>query len=343
MKFTWKFAPFAGLRQRLVQVFIEPLVRRFDAWMLPRLKPARSHCLTNKRLFIVPSQAGVGFLAVVILLWLTGTNYENNMVLGLAFFLTALFVVCIYHTFFNMSGLSLEVVRTTPCFLGEDGEVELRVFSRQGGDKENLKVRFEGGRDVTVDLIQDRSVVIKLFTEGLQRGWYTPPRLTVVSYYPLGIIRCWSWLILDAPLLVYPRPVAGSDIPLSQSSERQGDRLEEAGAEDFHGFKPYQIGVSPKHIAWKHYARGQGLFSKEYASYRERQVWLDWDALEGLGTEARLSRLCYWVIKLAGEQQPYGLRLPGVAVPPALGVEHKHRVLKVLALYRADSAKQVAG
>lgn len=327
MKFPSIRVPFSGLRQRLM--------KRFDAWMLPRLKPARNHRLTNKRLFIVPSQAGAGFLAVVVLLWLTGTNYENNIVLGLAFFLTALFVVSIYHTFFNMSGLTLEAVRTTPCFIGEDAEVEVRVFARPGAAKENLRVHFDGGRSVTVDLIDDPSLVLKLFTEGLQRGWFQPPRLTIESYYPLGIIRCWSWLVLDAPILVYPRPVSGSDMPVSQSADNDGERLEESGAEDFHGFRPYQAGVSPKHIAWKHYARGQGLYSKEYASYREQQVWLDWDALEGLGTEARLSRLCYWVIKLAATQQPYGLRLPGVSLAPATGVEHKHRVLKTLALYRS--------
>lgn len=329
MTFSWIRAPYDVLHRRMVQ--------RFDAWMLSRLVPARSHQLTNKRLFIMPSQAGLGFLAIVVLLWLTGTNFENNIILGLAFFLTALFVVCIYHTFFNMSGLRIEVLRTSPCFLGEDAEVEVRLFSRPGAAKENFRVHLDGGRSVTVDLLQEQSVVIKLFTEGRQRGWYRPPRLTVESHYPLGIIRCWSWLVLDAPILVYPRAVAGSEIPLSQASDQDGGRLEESGAEDFHGFRPYQIGTSPRHIAWKHYARGQGLYSKEYASYREQQVWLDWEALAGLGTEARLSRLSYWVIRLAATRQPYGLRLPGVAVPPATGVEHKHRLLKTLALYRAGS------
>lgn len=311
--------------------------KRFDAWMLPRLKSARTHQLTNKRLFIVPSQAGLGFLSVVVLLWLTGTNYENNVILGLAFFLTALFVVSIYHTFFNMSGLVVEAVRTAPCFVGEDGEVEVRVSCRNTTDKENIALKFSNGRATTVDLLNEHSIIIKLFTTGEQRGWHRPPRLMIESYYPLGIIRCWSWLVLDAPILVYPKPVAGSDIPLSQSSAHEGERQEEVGAEDFHGFKPYQAGTSPKHIAWKHYARGQGLYSKEYVSYREQSLWLDWESLEGLSTEARLSRLCYWVIKLSATEQPYGLRLPGLSISPAVGVEHKHQMLKTLALFRSPS------
>ncbi|NHO65607.1 DUF58 domain-containing protein [Aestuariicella hydrocarbonica] len=300
--------------------------------------------LNNKRLFIMPSKAGLGFLVVVILLWLTGTNFDNNVVLGLAFFLTALFVISIHHTFFNMAGLKLEGLRTAPCFLGEDGEVELQISCRKGAEKENIGLQFQGGSSVIVDLIDEPVAVIKLFTTGLYRGWYRPPRLKVISHYPLGIIRCWSWLILDLPILVYPKPISGGEMPVSSvAGADEGSRLQEQGAEDFHGFKNYEVGVSPKHIAWKHYARGQGLYSKEYASYREPRVWLDWDALEGVGKEARLSRLCYWVLKLSKTQQPYGLRLPGVSIPPARGLEHKLQVLKALALYQPRKAPSYTG
>lgn len=317
-----------AIRQRVRQ--------RFKQWMLPRLKPARCHTLSNKRLFIVPSRAGFGFLLVVLLVWLTGTNYENNLILGLAFFLVALFVVCIHHTFFNLSGLSIEALRTAPCFQGESGEVQLRLGVRHGVEKENIVLQFEDGGAVTTDLIDETTLTLKLFTLGAKRGYCFPPRLMVESRYPLGIIRCWSWLVFDVPILVYPKPLAGGDMPLAQSTDNEGDRLDETGAEDFHGFKQYQVGASPKHIAWKHYARGQGLHTKEYESYRQQQVWLDWDALEG-PVEIRLSRLCYWVLKLSATAQPFGLKIPGVVMAPATGVEHKQSVLKALALFGVAS------
>ena len=89
--------------------------RGFMRWVRRRLQPARSHRLNQRKLFIFPSAAGFGFLFLNILLWLTGTNYENNLILGLAFFQLALFVICIHHTFFNLSGLQLEVLHTFPC------------------------------------------------------------------------------------------------------------------------------------------------------------------------------------------------------------------------------------
>ncbi len=312
---------------------------RFKAWMQPRLRLGKVHTLNNKRLFIVPSPAGFGFLIVVALLWLTGTNYENNLILGLAFFLTALFVVAIHHTFFNMSGLRIEGLRSSPCFLNENGELELQLSCRPETHKENIQFGFEGEPLSAIDLLDEHLVEVKVFTRGAQRGWYRPPRLKIESRFPLGIIRCWSWAVIDVPILVYPHPVAGSELPLAHAAQHEGDRLDRDGAEDFDGFKAYVPGDSPKHIAWKQYARGQGLHTKEYASYREQTVWLDWEALPGMGTEQRLSRLCFWVLKLSSTAQPYGLRLPGVEIKPDMGLEHKLASLKALALFQTSPLK----
>lgn len=307
--------------------------QRFERWVNRRMQPQRRQILNNKNLFIFPSKAGFGFLLLILMLWLMGTNYENNMVLGLAFFLVALLLVCIHHTFFNVSGLQLEYLRSSSCFAGEDGEVEILVSCSEKADKENILLGFEGGGAVEVDLIEDKQLRTKLFVHSDQRGWFDPGRVHVSSNFPLGIVRCWSYPNLGARILVYPKPVAGFDIPVTASSEHEGDLLDEQGAEDFHGFVRHHNGMSPRHIAWKQYARGQGLLSKDYVAYREQQLWLDWDALEGFGPEQRLSILCYWALKISATQQLFGLRLPGVDIEPGTGVEHKHRILKTLALY----------
>lgn len=315
----------SGVRHRLKD--------RFERWVNRRMQPQRRQLLNNKNLFIFPSKAGLGFLLLVVILWLMGTNYENNMVLGFAFFLVALLLVCIHHTFFNMSGLQLEYLRSSPCFVGEDGEVEVLVSCNHKADKENIVVGFQGGTPVEFDLIGEKQQPLKIFVTTTHRGWFEPGRLNVNSDFPLGIIRCWSYPNLGCRILVYPKPLSGFDMPASASSEHDGDLLDEQGSEDFHGFVRYHSGMSPRHIAWKQYARGQGLLSKDYVAYREQQLWLDWDALDGLGYEQRLSVLCYWTLKLAATEQLYGLRMPGVNIEPAKGVEHKRAILKTLALY----------
>lgn len=112
--------------------------------------------------------------------------------------------------------------------------------------------------------------------------------------------------------------------------------LQREGAEDFYGLRQYQSSDPPRHVAWKSFARTDELLTKQYASFADRRVWLDWDLLSGLETEARLSRLCYWVLQLAATSNEYGLRLPGQEIPPGRGEQHRDAVLKALALFEVS-------
>lgn len=318
------------------------LRRRFHLWINRRLQPATRHKLNRHTVFILPSRSGLGFLAVNCLLWLAGTNYENNLILSLAFLQTSLFVVCIHHTFFNMTGLTLEVLRTAPCYVGEMGELELQVSRGGGSPKESIQLGYCQEALLSLDLIEHSSTTVKLFVPALSRGWYLPQRILVESVFPLGLIRCWSWLAFDKPILVYPRPLAREIIPLKPAAGDHGEVLERIGSEDFYGLKNYTPGMPTRHIAWKHYARGQGLFSKEYVAYRAQTLWLDWQALEGLGVETRLSYLCFWVRKLGATDQPFGLSLPGLTIEPDSGIAQQHRALKALALFQWRPEKNSA-
>ncbi len=60
--------------------------------------------------------------------------------------------------------------------------------------------------------------------------------------------------------------------------------------------------------------------------------------LPHLDTEARLSQLAAWVVEAERSGLPYGLRLPGMEIPPACGAAHRHACLKALALYGAPES-----
>ena len=319
---------------------VEGYRNRFQRWISRRLLPARRHRLRQRNLFIFPTTAGFGYLAVNLLLWLTGTNYENNLVLAVAFLQTALFIVCIHHTFFNLAGLELEVLHSYPGYAGIEAELELLLRRQPGKSKENLQFGVSAQNLVAVDLIDACDASLKLFIPVQRRGWHLPPRILVQSPFPLGLLRCWTWLAFDVRILVYPHPLPGGQAPFGGSSKIEGDLREEQGAEDFHGFRDYQPGMPIRQIAWKQYAAGRSLYSKEYTAPQGRDQWLDWYQMEGLHTEAKLSRLCYWVRRLGGEQ-PLGLRLPGQSFEPAQGLEHQRRMLRALALFgQSDNRAQ---
>jgi uncharacterized protein (DUF58 family) len=63
-------------------------------------------------------------------------------------------------------------------------------------------------------------------------------------------------------------------------------------------------------------------------------VYLDFFELHFDNVEEKLSQLTLWVIEAERGRQPYGLRLPGVEIPPALGQMHFHFCLRALSLFR---------
>jgi uncharacterized protein (DUF58 family) len=106
------------------------------------------------------------------------------------------------------------------------------------------------------------------------------------------------------------------------------------GADDFYGLQEYQAGNSIKHIHWKAFAKGQGLYSKQYSggAAASAEVWFNYDTTTGHDTEQRLSQLCRWVIDAERAEIRYGLVLPNLKLLPDCGSNHYQQCLEALAL-----------
>jgi uncharacterized protein (DUF58 family) len=108
------------------------------------------------------------------------------------------------------------------------------------------------------------------------------------------------------------------------------------GQDDFAGLRGYHPGDSPRHVAWKAYARGQEMMTKQFVTAGAGELWLRWSELPAeMRVEARLSRLTRWVLDAAAANLPFGLEIPGTRVTPALGASHEQRCLAALALFKA--------
>ena len=321
------------------------LQQRFSRWVHRRIPPSNKIFLDNKNLFIFPSNAGFGFLFLTILCWLVATNYENNVVFAVTCLLISFFLVAILHSFINVSGLTVSYLRAEPAFAGENVIVELVLSQKHRRYRDALSLCFEGGEETVVSMQDQTSVRVRITVLAPKRGRYLPGRIHVESSYPLGLLRVWTKIDLDISTLVYPKPVFDIRESLKTSARGEGALQLDNGSEDFIGLNNYQPGDSLKRIAWKQYAREQGLYAKHYADYQDERIWLDWDSLPGLDRESRLSVLCGMLLRVSSTNQHYGLRLPSVAsaesveIAPDSGEQHKNRILKELALFEDDVVK----
>ncbi len=320
--------------------FVAHLRKRFRAWVNSRIPPSRVVTLNQRRIFIFPNKVGLFFGLCLLVMLLAAINFQSNLSYGLTFLLTTLFIVAVLHTYANLSGLTVRAVHAKPAFPGQLTEFELQLERSRQKEHIGLYLKWPDSNAETVSLVNEDQMRVQLHAPvGRQRGWYSPGRLLLESSYPLGLLRCWSWIDLDLHALVYPRPLPSAELPGLAAEHPDGAAVPVEGSDDFYGFRDYRHGDSLRQIYWKGLARGQSVQVKQYAAYADRSVWLDWELFPGLGIEQRLSHLCYWALEFDKAGDEYGLRLPGVNIAPDSGDRHRDQVLRALALHGLEEPR----
>lgn len=288
--------------------------------------------LRHRYLYILPTRHGLIFFAILLAILTGSINHNNNLGFILAFLLGGIAFVSIFHTFRNLSGLTLLSARAKPVFAGQTASFELSL-ENSGAARWSLSFNFKERNKSTLDLAAGEKQTLSLSHAADRRGLLRPDILTVSTTYPLGLFRCWSLLFLDSHALVYPKPLAGPPITASgRQQDEQGGKSGGPGVDDFAGLKEYQPGDPLQHLSWKSFSRGQGLQRKIFEGQVGETLYFDLEALPGEDLEWKLSRLCHMILQADARRMAYGLRTGSHLIEPSLGTAHKRRCLRRLAL-----------
>lgn len=301
-------------------------------WIERRAPRAKDVTLRHRSIYVLPNRAGLGLFLVVVLLWLLGTNYQNNLILTMCFLLFSLNIISVLHAFHNLSGLRLCVQDNPSVAVGKSINIHVLLLAAENCKHESLELQLENGPRIRMDLLDKNEQRIALSTKALRRGWYRPGPVLVTSTYPLGIVRIWSWVHLDTRVLVYPKPLETLESATGLGKEGGHNASTIRSPDDFAGFERYQEGAPLTHIAWKLYARGAGLHLKQYQGVQASTQWLNYSAVSG-NVETRLSKLCYWAHFYAQRDIVFGLQLPDAHLAQGRGAAHLAQILQALALY----------
>jgi uncharacterized protein (DUF58 family) len=318
---------------KLLSSFFTPLATVFQRWAAKRRPKGKKIELNQKRIFIFPTLAGWLYFVVCIALFLIATNYQNNLIHAISFLLISLGVLTIHYTFLNLSGLIVTAVDGRNCHMGELAEFTLILRANNLRRYESINVSFKGESDSSkVYLVEEREKKVRIATLALTRGDFSPPAIKIETVYPLGLLRAWSWIELELGSIIYPKIEQGR-LPHSIEGDLDEGRGKNNRGDDFSGLSEYIPGASLRHIAWKHYAQGRGLLTKDYVGQENRQLWLSWDDWAELPSEKRLSVMTYWALEFEFQGVEYGLALPEVVLSPSNGPQHLKTVLTVLARF----------
>lgn len=305
----------------------------YNAFFGPRQPEPGTIHLLQKRVYILPTRAGLAYALALAAMLIGSINYNLSLGYILTFLLASMALVAILHTFRNLVHLHISPGRVESVFAGETAWFELFVENRSGYDRCSIAL-WHQGRATPCDVAAGRGATVSVPVAAPTRGWLAPGRITVDTRFPVGLLRAWSYIQPDMRCVVYPKPDDGL-LPLPEPSGGRGEkRVTGGGSDDFAGLRPYQASDSPRHIHWKAAARGQGLQTKVFSGRAAAELWLDWNELPAhLDLEAKLSRLTRWVLAADQDGLRYGLRLPGLELAPDAGEPHRLNCLRALALY----------
>ncbi len=312
------------------------LRRRIHRWARRRQGPDQGLVeLRPRRVYILPTRAGLMLGAVLFTMVVGALNYSNNMGFALAFLVTALAIVSIHHCQANLAGLRVQVEGATPAFVGDELACQVRLTNTAAGPRRLLALGPDDPDGPAIDLAPGESATVTLRLPALRRGRIGCPEIRISTTWPLGLFRAWAWVYPDLELLAWPRPATEAPGPRPLAAgPADGDGGSARGSDDFVGLRAFVPGEPPSRIAWKSLARSGDLLAKDYRGGAGQDL-LDWDALTTADPELRLAQLARMAVDAAAAGRAFALRLPGCELPAATGTDHLHQCLRALALHDA--------
>ncbi len=313
--------------------------RRIRRWARKRqgMDPTVTR-LRPGRVYILPTGVGLVFGLMVFAMLLGSMNYNNNLSFVLTFLLGGIGFVAMHQCQRNLVGLELHFAGVEPVFAGQAAQFCVAITNHSRNARHGIRIYSDDSVSEMQDLEPGESKIFVIAVHTEKRGRVPLERFGVRTMYPFELFRSWAWLHMDLHGLVYPRP-ADHAPPPPPTQTAHGHRQHDArGEEDFAGLRKYHEGDSPRHVAWKAFARSGQLLSKQFAGADTSSQWFDFAEIPAEDVEERLSILTAWIISADRTREDYGLRIPGAEFPPAHGEAHRRQCLEALALFGMNEA-----
>jgi uncharacterized protein (DUF58 family) len=318
-----------------------PIRDRVGDWIFPPNGPENAPVsLSQRRVYILPTNAGLLFAMTLLLMLIGSINYNLSLGYGLTFLLTGTAVVCMLHTWRNLAHLQLAPGKSEPVFAGDRARFTILAKNPGRVGRCSVAIKFPDQEAGYFDIDPTWEATVRIRIPAPNRGLFRPGRFRIFTTYPLGLFYAWANVELDMSCLVYPAPEAEL-VPLPERLASAGlgnATATGSGDDDFAGLRSYNPGDSPRHIAWKAVARTGIYTTKMFSGAAGTDLWFDFaDTPESLGIEHRLSRLTRWIIAASQDGRRYGLRLPDQQIKLGAGDAHQAQCMEALALFPAPS------
>lgn len=297
----------------LRRLFHKPMLRWRDRYLARHLPSAPSVTLGQQQLFVFPTALGGVWLGLIALCYLLGTNYQNNLILLLAYWLLAVWLLAIVLAFRNLYQLALSTVADV------DGQAEqaINVSICLSRACQGLYLQYPEMPAIRLD--SNTTMVLP----ALPRGSYPLQRFKIWSVHPLGLIRCWTYPQLACRVWVYPKPQLVAELHARDSMPQDSD-------DSIDGLRDYQTGDAMRRIDWPRLARQQRLVVRDFASSQAQDPTM---LSASHCNEVLASHFAAVIRDAQASAQPIGMQLPHCQLGYGNSREHYQQLLRALAAW----------
>ena len=310
------------------------LRKRFQDWFQSRIALRDSTVLTQRNVYILPTRAGWMMALTLLVLLVASINYQLNLGYVLTFLLAGSALIGMHICHGTLRGITMHLIAPDAQFAGAGVPIGIQMASLSRSVRYGIGLAVWGsGHWSWTDVPAQGSTKVQVSFTPAHRGLHRVPTLTAETRYPLGTFRVWTVWRPAAQVLVYPAPEAHPP-PLPPGEPRAGGAAstQKQTTGEFDGVRAYRRGDPLKLVVWKKVAKADELVSRDAQQTQRFELWLDLANTTG-DLEARLSRLCAWVLLAERQQLRYGLRLGGTEIVPNSGEAHKRACLQALAMH----------
>lgn len=310
------------------------------SWVNRRIPRTDAQILTQRNLFILPTAAGVAFGMLLLIMLLTGINYQNSLIYLVTFLLGAVFVGAMHQTHRNLSGLELTLVLAGEGFAGDDVVLRLRVAA---GKDDAIALTLSGDERMVhvAHVPAGQSTDVSLPVSSAFRGYLRPDRIRIETRFPFGLLKAWTWMRPVSAAVVFPRPIAAPEIVSAVDDGEQTAGARSSDGNDHAEIRPWREGDMSPRVMWKRFARSGQMVVADWEADKGSPHWLDFDAFAGTDRELRLSYLSWLVLERRKTGARFGLNLPGQVIDPDCGPAHATRCLRALAVWGEEKPRDV--
>lgn len=295
----------------------------FQKWFAKRFRADQFKILKQSDILVFIYQQGFLYLALIVITFIAGINYANNLILGFCFLISAVLCISFYLTFKQLHQLHIEMIYPDVGQLGHPLILKLH-FKQQRVITRFIQIRV-GVQEQTV-VIDQMFQEVELVFSPTHRGKFEFPAIQIFSTYPFGLVRAWTYLYLQREIWIAPQSL---DLELEYKQQHQ---LNQHDLQEFRELRNFREGDSFQAVSWKQVARGQGLFVKMFEDESDQhQFEIDYRHIPCQEHEQKLSWMMALIELCEQRQIFYSLHLPIQQLEYGSGEKHAIEARKLLA------------